>query len=234
MAAANVAQQAQTLPTAATNEPARPGEADHTRDPIVRHEPDLAFLKRQLLALIRVLMDKGIFTYPELLDVMHRYEAQTHAPGARVVARAWVDPAFKQRLLANPKAACAELGIEISGYDELEVVENTDRRHYLIVCTTCSCTPAPLTGLTPDWYKSAAYRQRAIPQARAVLREFGLELPADVEVRVIDTNTRRCCLVLPRRPAGTEGLDEEALAALVTQESLFGVGEPRSIPATMI
>src|SRR5439155_1171703 len=164
-------------------------------------------------------------TYPEFLAEVHRLETVSHDAGARVVARAWADPAFKERLLADPKAAVAELGIEISGYKELRVVENSDSVHHVVVCTTCSCTPAPLHGLTPDWYKSAAYRSRAVSEPRAVLGEFGLDLPADVDVRVIDTDVHNRCLVLPKRPPMSDGLSEDELAALVTQESLFGVGQ---------
>ena len=146
-------------------------------------------------------------------------------PGARVVARAWTDPAFKQRLLQDAKAACAEIGIRIDGYDALDVVENTDHVHHVVVCTTCSCTPSPLTGHTPNWYRSDMYRQRVVEDPRSVLAEHGLELPNSVEIRVVDTSPQRRCLVLPQRPPLAEGLPEEELAALVTQDSLFGVAE---------
>ena len=120
------------------------------------------------------------------------------------------------------------MGVEVRGYDRLDVVENTDRVHHVVVCTTCSCVPSPLSGMTPDWYKSAAYRSRVVGEPREVLREFGLELPSTVDVRVIDTDSSRRCMVLPLRPAGTDGLSEAQLAGLVTQESLFGVGVPEA------
>ncbi|MBI3973872.1 MAG: nitrile hydratase subunit alpha [Chloroflexi bacterium] len=198
-----------------------------THEPIGWNEPDVAYLKKQVLALITLLRQKGVFTYPEFLAEVHRLETSSHDTGARVVAHAWTDPTFKERLLDNGKAAVAELGIDVGGYDELQVVENTDCIHNVVVCTTCSCTPAPLHGLTPDWYKSTAYRTRVVQEPREVLGEFGLELPDTVEVRVIDTDVRRRCLVLPKRPPLSSGLSEDELAALVTQESLFGVGEAR-------
>lgn len=189
-------------------------------------EPDAAYLKKQVMALVGLLSRKGIVPYGEFMEAVHRLEAVDHRDGQRVVARAWSDPAYKERLLKEPKAAVGELDIEVRGYDTLQVVENTDRVHHVVVCTTCSCVPSPLSGFTPDWYKSAAYRMRVVDQPRAVLREFGLELADDVDVRVIDTDGRRRCVVLPKRPAGAEGLGEDELAALVTQESLFGVGQP--------
>src|SRR5688500_7424317 len=178
------------------------------------------------MALQRVLQAKGLVTYGEVLQEVHKLEESDHASGQRVVARAWTDPAFKERLLRDGKAAVGELGIELGGYKELQVVENTERVHHIVVCTTCSCIPSPLTGVTPDWYKAAAYRARAPREPRAVLREFGVELPEEMEVKVVDTDVNRRCLVLPRKPAGAEGLTEEQLAHLVTRDSLFGVGVP--------
>jgi nitrile hydratase subunit alpha len=150
-------------------------------------------------------------------------EARSPANGARLVARAWVDQAFKERLLSDPKAACAELGIDASGLVEFVVLENTKNVHNLVVCTLCSCYPRPILGRPPDWYKSFAYRSRAVVEPRAVMREFGTELPADVEVRVFDSSADMRYLVLPMRPAGTDGLTEEELAMLVTRDSLIGV-----------
>ncbi len=191
-------------------------------------EPDVQYLKKQVMALVGVLSRKGVVPYQEFMEAVHRLEGVDHGAGARVVARAWSDPQYKERLLADPRAAVGELGIEIAGYDELRVVENTERVHHVVVCTTCSCVPSPLSGFTPDWYKSAAYRNRVIGQTREVLREFGLELPGEVELRVIDTDGRHRCMVLPRRPATAGDLSEAQLAGLVTQESLFGVGLPAS------
>jgi len=197
--------------------------AEHA--PLFTEDADLDYLRLHVQALQRVLMRKGLVTYAEVLEEVHLLEETDHRLGAKVVARAWTDPGFKQRLLQDGKAACAELGIEIPGYDELQVVENTDRVHHVAVCTTCSCVPSPLTGITPDWYKSAAYRARVVQEPRAVLREFGLELPASVDVQVVDTSKARRCLVLPKRPPLSDGLPEEELAELVTRDSLFGVGE---------
>ena len=196
--------------------------------PVNTQEPDVDYLKTQVMALVSVLGRKGLVPYGEFLAEVHRLEEVDHRAGARVVAHAWADPAYKERLLRDPKAAVAELGVEVRGYDRLDVVENTDRVHHVVVCTTCSCVPSPLSGMTPDWYKSAAYRSRVVGEPREVLREFGLELPATVDVRVIDTDSSRRCMVLPLRPAGTDGLNEAQLAGLVTQESLFGVGVPEA------
>ena len=145
--------------------------------------------------------------------------------GAQVVARAWVDSGFKKRLLADGTAAIAELGFGGRGGDYLQVVENTPTVHNLVVCTLCSCYPWAVLGLPPIWYKSAAYRSRVVIDPRGVLREFGLELPKDVEVRVHDSTAELRYLVLPERPAGTEKLKEEELAALVTRDAMIGVAK---------
>lgn len=194
--------------------------------PVNPQEPDAAYLKKNLMALVGLLSRKGLVPYGEFLAEVHRLEAVDHASGQRVVARAWTDAGFKERLLRDPKGAVAELGVEVKGYDELRVVENTDEVHHVVVCTTCSCVPAPMSGFTPDWYKSAAYRTRVVDQPRMVLRELGLELPEAVDVRVIDTDARHRCMVLPPLPPAADGLSEGELADLVTQESLFGVGLP--------
>ena len=154
-------------------------------------------------------------------------DARSPANGARLVARAWVDPAFKQRLLSDPKAACAEMGIDASGLTEFVVLENTEQVHNLVVCTLCSCYPRPILGRPPDWYKSFAYRSRAVVEPRAVMREFGTELPDDVEVRVFDSSADMRYLVLPLRPPGTEDLSEAELAELVTRDSMIGVTQAR-------
>ena len=188
---------------------------------------EVDYLENHLAALRTVLQKKGITTYDEVLGEMYALERRTASPGARVVARAWTDPAFKQRLLSDPKAACAELGIDLGEYGwELEVCENTDTLHNVAVCTTCSCYPGPLVGGAPAWYKSWGFRGYVVDQPRTVLQQFGLTLSDDVEVRVVDTNRTHRMFVLPRRPDGTEHLDEAELASLVTQESMFGVGEP--------
>ena len=143
--------------------------------------------------------------------------------GARVVARAWVDPEFKARLLSDGSAACEELGITMYDDTKLIVLENTPEVHNLVVCTLCSCYPRPVLGLPPDWYKSRAYRARAVRWPRALLAEFGTLLPEHVEIRVHDSTAAMRYLVLPMRPAGTDDLDEEALADLVTRDAMIGV-----------
>ena len=145
-----------------------------------------------------------------------------------MVARAWVDPAYKQRLLDRGSEAIGELGFSGVQGEDMVVVENTDQVHNLVVCTLCSCYPWPTLGLPPVWYKSAPYRSRAVSDPRGVLEEFGVEVPASTEVRVWDSNAELRYLVLPKRPAGTEGMSEDELAGLVTRDSMIGVGQPRS------
>lgn len=175
-------------------------------------------------ALESLLVEKGMVDPAALDAVVDAYETKIGPRnGARVVARAWVDQAYKRRLLADGTAAIAELGYGGSQGEHMVVLENTSRVHNLVVCTLCSCYPWPVLGLPPTWYKSAPYRSRAVIDPRGVLREFGLDLPEDVEVRVWDSTAEVRYLVLPERPAGTEGLSEEALAALVTRDSMVGV-----------
>jgi nitrile hydratase len=182
---------------------------------------------RRLEAAVReLLLEKELFTADEVRQTVERIDSQTPAIGARVVARAWVDPAYKARLLANGSAAVEELGIDMEEV-KLVVVENTAEVHNLIVCTLCSCYPRPLLGLPPDWYKSRAYRSRAVREPRALLREFGTAIPDGVAVRVHDSSADMRYLVLPMRPAGTEGLSESELAELVTRDSMIGASWPR-------
>ena len=164
---------------------------------------------------------------PAALDVLiDTYETKVGPRnGARVVARAWVDPAYKTRLLADARSAVAELGYQGRGGEEIMALENTPKVHNLVVCTLCSCYPWPVLGLPPVWYKSAPYRSRAVLDPRGVLREFGLELPDHVEVRVWDSTSEMRYLVLPERPEGTEGMSESALAELVTRDSMIGVAK---------
>lgn len=176
-------------------------------------------------AMIDLLEAKGILSRAEVAAAVERVDQQAVKgvrEAARAVARAWVDPAYRARLVATPKAAVAELDIEI-GATELFVVENTPEVHNLIVCTLCSCYPREFLGRQPDWYKKTAYRARAVREPRAVLAEFGTHLPDDVEVRVHDSSADLRYVVLPRRPAGTEGWSEDRLADLVTRDSLIGV-----------
>lgn len=176
-----------------------------------------------------LLIDKGLLDAAALDKLVDAYEHKIGPHnGARVVARAWSDPAYKQRLLNDGTAAIAELGYTGIQGEDMVVVENTPGVHNMVVCTLCSCYPWPTLGLPPNWYKAAPYRSRAVIDPRGVLQEFGLNVPESTEVRVWDSNAELRYLVLPERPAGTEGLDEAALASLVTRDSMIGVGLPRT------
>ena len=170
-----------------------------------------------------LLVEKGLVA-PETLDAWVEAYSEHIGPkrGAQVVARAWCDPDFRERLLADATAAIAEMGFEGDATGHLKAIENTDSQHNMVVCTLCSCYPFSLLGMSPPWYKSAAYRARAVREPRAVLAEFGVDLPEDVGVRVWDSTAELRYLVVPQRPAGTEGWDEERLAALVTRNSMIG------------
>jgi nitrile hydratase alpha subunit len=188
------------------------------------HDDDgrLTYYRTMEVALRELLIEKGIVTADEVRRAVEAMDARTPAEGARVVARAWVDPAYKARLLADSSAAVKELGIDMAA-TRLVVVESRPGLHNLIVCTLCSCYPRMLLGLPPDWYKSRAYRSRAVREPRAVLAEFGTEIAEDVEIRVHDSTADMRYLVLPERPSGTEGWSEERLAALVTRDTMIGV-----------
>ena len=179
-------------------------------------------------AVRELLIEKKLIGADEIRRQIEVLDSRTPALGAKVVARAWTDPAFRARLLANGRAACEELGISFYDDTSLIVIENTDKVHNLIVCTLCSCYPRPVLGLPPDWYKAKPYRARAVSEPRAVLAEFGTIIPDDVEVRVHDSTAMVRYLVLPKRPAGTEHFSEEELAALVTRDTMIGV-----VPATV-
>ena len=188
-------------------------------------------------ALETLLVEKGLVDPLALDALVDTYEHKVGPRnGARVVARAWVDAAFKARLLDDAVAAIEELGLAAGPQGEhLTVLENTPTVHNMVVCTLCSCYPWPVLGLPPVWYKSAAYRSRAVSDPRGVLREFGIKLPAGVELRVWDSSAELRYMVLPMRPAGTENLGEEELAALVTRDSMIGTGVagvPSAEPAT--
>ena len=182
----------------------------------------LTYHQRLEVAVRELLIEKGILSGDDIRRTLERYDSQTPALGGKVVARAWTDPAYRARLLADGSAAVQELGINMEGV-KLVVVENTPAVHNVIVCTLCSCYPRPVLGLPPDWYKSKTYRSRTVREPRAVLAEFGTTLPANVQVRVHDSTAEMRYLVLPMRPAGTENLDEAALAALVNRDSMIGV-----------
>jgi nitrile hydratase subunit alpha len=177
-------------------------------------------------ALESLLVEKGMVDPATLDAIVETYETKVGPRnGARVVARAWVDPAFKKRLLTDGTAAIAELGYGGSQGEHMVVLENSSKVHNLVVCTLCSCYPWPVLGLPPTWYKSAPYRSRAVIDPRGVLREFGLQLPEDVEVRVWDSTADVRYLVLPERPASTESLTEDQLAGLVTRDAMVGVAK---------
>jgi nitrile hydratase len=182
----------------------------------------------RIRAIEALLLEKGVLTEPEVQDSISYMEARSPANGAKLVARAWVDPDFKELLLADGKAAASQLGMDSEHPAEFIVVENTPEVHNLVVCTLCSCYPRAILGRPPDWYKSFAYRSRAVKEPRAVMREFGFEAPEGVEVIVHDSTADARYMVLPMRPSGTEGMDEEQLAELVTRDSLVGVNVPRS------
>ena len=193
-------------------------EHDH---PAVPSDPAL-----RVKALESLLVEKGLVDRAALDTLVDAYEHKIGPRnGARVVARAWSDPAYKQRLLSNADAAIAEMGYGGLQGEHMVVVENSAKVHNLVVCTLCSCYPWPVLGLPPVWYKSAPYRSRAVIDPRGVLREFGVEVPEDVEVRVWDSTAELRYLVLPERPTGTEGMSEEALAALVTRDAMVGVAK---------
>ncbi len=195
-----------------------PGE-EHEAGP--RHE--LSHWAKRAYAMRDVLIEKGIVNEDDIRQQAEFTESKTPANGARLVARAWTDPAFKARFKADPKKVCAEMGIDASTLNEFVILENTDELRHMVVCTLCSCYPRPILGRPPDWYKSFNYRKRAVNDPRGVLREFGLEVPDDVEVRVHDSTADMRYLVIPARPAGTEGLSVAELEKLVTRDSMIGV-----------
>jgi nitrile hydratase len=195
-----------------------------SRDRAHDHQAVPSDLTLRVKSLESLLVDKGIVDRKALDVLVDAYEHKIGPRnGARVVARAWVDPAYKQRLLTDATAAIKELGYSGLQGEDMLVVENTSTVHNLVVCTLCSCYPWPVLGLPPVWYKSSPYRSRAVMDPRGVLREFGLEIPDDVEVRVWDSTAELRYLVLPERPASTEHLSEEELAGLVTRDSMIGV-----------
>ena len=196
--------------------------ATHVVDHI--HDEPMSEVALRSVAIEALLAEKGLLTADEVQRQVNLMDGRTPADGARVVARAWVDQGFKARLLADSRSALAEMGIEIPAETpHLTVVENTDAVHHMVVCTLCSCYPRMLLGRPPDWYKSLAYRSRAVSDPRGVMAEFGTELAGGVQVTVLDSTADLRYLVLPRRPSGTEDMSEEELAALVSRDSMIGV-----------
>lgn len=179
------------------------------------------------IALRELLIEKEVLTAREIQEKIEEWDGKCPEVGARVVAKAWTDPAFKARLLADGNAGVGELGLEVPGL-KLVVLENTPDVHHMIVCTLCSCYPRPILGIPPLWYKSREYRSRAVREPRSVLAEFGTDIPENVEVRVVDSTADCRFLVLPRRPEGTEGWSEDQLAALVSRDAMIGTAVARS------
>ena len=201
------------------------GGHHHHHDHDHEHQAVPHDLALRVKALESLLVDKGLVDRAALDAIVDAYETRIGPRnGARVVARAWVDPDYRSRLLTNATAAIAELGYGGGQGEDMVVLENTPKVHNMVVCTLCSCYPWPVLGLPPVWYKSAPYRSRAVIDPRGVLREFGVELPDEVEVRVWDSTAELRYLVLPERPAGTESMTEDELAELVTRDSMIGTG----------
>jgi nitrile hydratase len=202
---------------------------DHDHDQ--HHLRPASELELRARALEALLVEKGLVSTDAIDAVVELYENEVGPQnGAKVIARAWVDPAYRGRLLARATEAIAELGFGGAEGENMAVVENTPKVHNMVVCTLCSCYPWPVLGLPPNWYKSPPYRARAVAEPRGALREFGLELADDVEIRVWDSSAEIRYLVLPMRPDGTEGWSEQELAAIVTRDCMIGTAVPR-VPA---
>jgi len=204
----------------------------HSHDHPHPFQPDLedtplTHYQAMTFALMELLQEKQIITGEEIRKQLEMIDSRSPATGAKIVAKAWTDPEFKAKLLKNVNEAVAEIGID-AGHIEIRAVENTDDTHNVIVCTLCSCYPRLLIGLPPDWYKSRAYRSRTVNEPRAVLAEFGTHIPDDVQVVVHDSTADLRYMVVPARPAGTEGMDEDALAELVTRDCMIGTAVPKS------
>jgi nitrile hydratase subunit alpha len=198
---------------------------DDTAQEQGKYQP-LSYFQLMEVTLRELLVEKGIVTEAEVQAEVEAMRQRTPERGARVVAKAWLDPQFKKRLLENGSQACAELGIDVAAL-KLVVVENTPQTHNAIVCTLCSCYPRMLLGIPPDWYKSRNYRSRMVREPRAVLEEFGLKIDLQTTIRVHDSTADMRYMVLPMRPAGTDGWPEERLATLVNRDSMIGVALPK-------
>ena len=201
---------------------------DHSHPHPVRADADDTLTHYQVMeiAVRELFIENGVLNADQVQREVDKMDARNPANGAKVVARAWTDPAYRAKLMSRGNDALEDLGLERGVY-KLVVVENTPAVHNLVVCTLCSCYPRFLLGLPPDWYKSRSYRSRAVREPRAVLHEFGLDLPDDVTVRVHDSTADMRYLVLPARPAGTEGWSEEQLASIVTRDCMVGVAVPK-------
>jgi nitrile hydratase len=197
---------------------------DHPHEAVTM--PDEPPGAARVRALAEILVEKGVLTREDIRRRIDWLVSRTPADGARLVARAWVDPEFKEHLLADARLAALDLGLDPGEAPRVVALENTERVHHMVVCTLCSCYPKALLGPPPEWYKSLPYRSRAVSDPRGVLREFGVELEDDVEVRVVDSTSEIRYLVIPRRPAGTHELTEQELAGLVSRDSMIGVAQP--------
>ena len=197
---------------------------DHAHDPIGREGEPVAASRVRVLE--ELLVEKGVLSADEVRARIDWLVSRTPAHGAQLVARAWVDPSFKERVLSDARQAALELGLDPGEAPQVVALENTPDVHHMVVCTLCSCYPKALLGPPPDWYKSLPYRSRAVADPRGVLAEFGLQLADDVEIRVVDSTADVRYVVIPQRPPGTEGMNEDALAALVTRDSMIGVARP--------
>jgi nitrile hydratase len=204
----------------------------HDHRPIDTEPHEMTYWEERIAALTRLLVEKGVVTLDEMRRAGEEVEAQDVTVGAKVIARAWVDPEFKKRLLENATKTCQEFGVQMEDSaqpTEVVAYEQTDDVHWVVVCTLCSCYPRPLLGQPPHWYKSTAYRNRVVVDPRGVLKdEFGTVVPENVEVRVIDSTADTRFLIIPKRPPGTEGMSEEELAELVTCESVTGVAHAKT------
>jgi nitrile hydratase len=198
-------------------------EHDHEHAPVTDGDEPAAARAR---ALEELLVCKGVVRREDVRQLIDWLVSRTPADGARLVARAWVDPEFKERLLRDARAAALELGLDPGPSPVVRALENTPAVHHMVVCTLCSCYPRALLGPPPDWYKSLPYRSRAVSDPRGVLTEFGVELDDDVELRVLDSTADIRYLVIPHRPPGSEDMSEDQLAALVTRDAMIGVAQP--------
>ena len=198
---------------------------DHDHAPISDQDGPISRYELLETAIRELLIEKGLFSAADLHAQIDATESRNPALGADLVAKAWSDPGFKANLIDDPRATLGEMGIDVGAIAELQVVENTDDLHHVVVCTLCSCYPRMILGVPPAWYKSTAYRSRVVKDPRGVLQEFGVELTDTTKVRVLDSTADLRFLVIPRRPPGTEGLDEAALAQLVTRDSMIGTAE---------
>jgi nitrile hydratase len=189
----------------------------------VQDDPPPSYYEVMETSVRELLVEKEVIGADEIRHMLEVMDTRTPALGAKIVARGWVDPEFKSRLLANGRTACEELGIDFFEDTQFLVLENTEKVHNLLVCTLCSCYPREILGLPPDWYKQKPYRARAVKEPRALLAEFGTVIPDDVEIRVNDSTAMLRYMVLPQRPEGTENFTEEQLASLVTRDAMIGV-----------